>query len=99
MVKHFAKLSPSQANPSWAEVSLIFSFSQPAGRPGKVSSEQAKGPIGLKFWKMGLLNYHNQTSHLASNLLVSQKIPIQARSKPELGTASPSLFSIIIKIL
>ena len=48
-----AKLSPSQANPSWAEVSIN---SIVANQPGKVYSEQAKGPSGLKFWKIGLLN-------------------------------------------
>ena len=43
-----------------------------ASQPGKVSYEQAKGPSSIKFWKMGLLNYHNQTSPLASHQPVSQ---------------------------
>ena len=71
-ISNFAKLSPSEANPSWAEVSLILRFGRPASQPGKVSYEQAKGPSSIKFWKMGLLNYHNQTSPLASHQPVSQ---------------------------
>ena len=38
----FAKLSPSQANPSWAEVSINIRFGRPAGQPaGQPASRPA----------------------------------------------------------
>ena len=47
-----ASSAQAPAKPSWAEVSLIISLdSQPAGRPDKVYSEQAKGSSELKFFK------------------------------------------------
>ena len=48
---------PSSAQAKLIQAGLRLAlFSNLAGRPGKVSSEQAKGPSGLKIWKICLLN-------------------------------------------
>ena len=58
---HQVSFLPSSAQAKLIQAGLrlaLFSnlAGRPAGRPGKVSSEQAKGPSGLKIWKICLLN-------------------------------------------
>ena len=68
LVQASQELLPSSAQapakPSWAEVSLIISLdSRPAGRPDKVYSELAKGPIELNFFCSFSPNKTNNNQH------------------------------------